>query len=1238
MSPLSSSIASVLKRIRPGLQRRQWPNWMRKTLLSLVIVFGLFGLVTYFFAPGLVKSLAEQAIQKEIGRKLTLGEIRVNPYTLNATVRDIRLFEADGTSVALQIDALEANASLTSLFRRAAVLDALRVTHPVIHITRTAPQRFSFSDIVEKILAKPKDDDPVHFSLNNIEVENGEIDFDDRVTAQRHRLDTIKLALPFISDLPYATDIFVQPAFAARLDGSPIELTAKSKPFVDSLDSSLELEVTNLDLPDYMGFSPVPLNFKLASGKLTANLALSFRHTQKTELALSGQVSLSNLLLTDQADQQLLAFQTLTTVLDRVDLIQQSAGIQRIQLDAPDLNLTRDKNGVLNWQKVFAPALAPAPSRTTSAASPRPSTVPSASAIPKIDIAQIIVSRGNVQWNDQALAKPFQTQVKAIQLNVNGLSTHRAVPAQIRLALQTANEEQLEQQGTLLLSGKSATGQFKLQQIKPGQYGPYIVPFLLARIEDGSVDLSGRYAADWVNSAAPQLKLDELALNVSKLRLRMPDDKEALLAGEQFILSGGQFDLATNKLTIDSVKIVAPSIDVKRAQDGKINLLTMLPGSSQTSSSAAATTPATPATPTQTPLNLLIKALQVERGSVRFNDAAAATPVSLRADNLDLNLQNISTAKGAAIPFDLKTGFNRKGQLNLQGNAVLEPLTVTASIDAKKLAVASLQAYAADRLNVNITDADLSLRGNGRFGMNSPDALTANFKGTADINNVVALDRVNGEEFLRFKSLKLGQIDIQVPAQQAPVALKLADIALSDFYARVIVNSNGTVNLQEVVSTPGEPEAGQKSITTARSSDQPITPAASSTGSATTAPQGNAPRPVIRLGQITLVNGRVNFTDNLIRPNYSANLTELGGSISGMASDQPAPADVNIRGSVDGDGALTINGKINPLGTQLYAVLDGSASDIELTKLTPYAIKYAGYGIEKGKLSMKVQYKIENGRLDAQNRLYLDQLTFGARVDSPTATSLPVLLAVALLKDSNGVIDVNLPVSGSLSDPEFSLGGVIVRVIVNLLTKALISPFSLLASAFGSEEELGYIEFKPGSALVSGADQGKIEKLAKALADRPALKLDITGRADPDTDREGARHERLAEKIRKQKIKELPRSDESVDANTIKVDASEYPKYLERVYSDEKFSKPRNVIGLAKTLPVEEMEKLILANTSISDDDLRSLASQRAGNVRQRIEKVEPKLGERIFLVAPKLNVEGIKDKGKPNRVDFSLD
>src|SRR5581483_1398681 len=223
-----------------------------------------------------------------------------------------------------------------------------------------------------------------------------------------------------------------------------------------------------------------------------------------------------------------------------------------------------------------------------------------------------------------------------------------------------------------------------------------------------------------------------------------------------------------------------------------------------------------------------------------------------------------------------------------------------------------------------------------------------------------------------------------------------------------------------------------------------------------------------------------------------ANMVDLGGSVGGLSSDPNSRAAVDLHGQVN-EAPLTIAGAINPLKGDLSLDIQAKVTGMELAPLSPYSGRYVGYGIEKGKLSFEVAYQIEQRKLTAQNRLILDQLTFGDKVDSPQATHLPVQFAIALLRDRNGVIDINLPIGGSLDDPDFSVGGIVLNVIVNTISKAVTAPFALLGNMFGGGKELSTVPFDAGSHAVNSETEERLKAMAKALTERPALKLEVTG-------------------------------------------------------------------------------------------------------------------------------------------------
>ncbi|MCO4860855.1 DUF748 domain-containing protein [Cupriavidus sp. WGlv3] len=955
-----------------------------------------------------------------------------------------------------------------------------------------------------------------------------------------------------------------------------------------------------------------------------------------------------------------------------------------------------------------APAPAPASAPVAASAAPAAPATAAAKEVPwRYAVDRIVVRQARVGFEDAlAPSGPGKLALGPLDAEVKGFAgTDGDKPVRVEATLTVAEGQTLHHTGDLLLRDGSMAGTLETTGLRPQGFAAWWPRELRSQFGTTAVNAELHYRMVW---GTPQFQfvLEKSRLELAPLYVATRDpvvmpataasrasaadahaadktqgtgrrtrDRTAargsdrdgaalpLLQAQKLVLDDIQFDLAKQTFATSQVTLAQPQIAATRDHRGELLEMARLWASESAQQARAA--------PRRTASGngangaaasggwkANIGKVVVEGGSARLADyqpaqANRGRPVIHQFRNIGLSTGAVAwPLTPAAVLVKLHAEAGRRGVIGIDGTVLPALPASRLQLDLRQVDVSPLQPYLADRFNAALRSGTLTVK--GRLNVDAPAGkpLAAHFNGNVQTGNVRTVDRVSGDDFLRWRSLAVSGIDFAMDESKGPMRVTLGNIALSDFYARVILNANGRLNLQDVLAGGAEKgeAAPSTSLTQANPASAPAAPPvqASDTRTAQVEQKPGGPKPQIRIGGVSVDKGNINFSDFFVKPNYTANLTGMKGSVSRVSSGDPTPADLVLDGRIDDDAPVNISGKLNPLGEQLFLDIAAKAAGVELTRLTPYAAKYAGYPITKGKLTVDVAYKIENGRLDARNHLFLDQLTFGERVDSPDATKLPVLLAVSLLKDRNGVIDVNLPVSGSLSDPEFSIGGVIVRVIVNLLTKAITSPFSLIASAFGgSGEELGYVEFAPGTATLTAAAKDKIAKLGQALNDRPSLRLEISGRIDPATDEAGARRAWLDARVAEQKRRDLRDNaqagaaagdDEAGEQGAeVKVSKAEYPKYLEQVYKRTSMKKPRNFVGFAKTLPPEEMEKLLMANATVTDADLKRLAEQRALVVKQSLER-EGKVPEsRLFLTAPKLSAEGIKDKGTPNRVDFSI-
>ncbi|MEO6034465.1 MAG: DUF748 domain-containing protein, partial [Verrucomicrobiota bacterium] len=342
------------------------------------------------------------------------------------------------------------------------------------------------------------------------------------------------------------------------------------------------------------------------------------------------------------------------------------------------------------------------------------------------------------------------------------------------------------------------------------------------------------------------------------------------------------------------------------------------------------------------------------------------------------------------------------------------------------------------------------------------------------------------------------------------------ELQVSGLQTSVVVSTNRQINLLAIL--PPKP-TGENNAAGAGTN----LPAA-------THPESAAPQVFpIDLNTFVLENASIKYSDHSITPTCNFDIQEFGGTINGLSSKNDSPADVDIRGKIDERSTFSIVGKLYPLASNLFVDLAIATKATSLTAFTPYMEKFGGYPLNKGNLSATLHYDVQGGNLKAQNKIEIDQLTLGAKNNSPDATKLPVKLAIALLKDRKGKIELDVPLSGRLDDPKFNVGSLIWQVVMNILAKAATSPFALLGAMFGGGEEMTFVQFAPGSAEVPEAEAQKLDKLAKALYDRPALSLEIQGSADKAKDKVALAHAKFEDQIKTLRVKEL--RDHNVTTN-----------------------------------------------------------------------------------------------------------
>ncbi|MGE0350165.1 DUF748 domain-containing protein [Hydrogenophaga sp.] len=1209
-----------------SLTRSRWTRRLGYALAGLLLLW----LLTWLGMPPLLKWQLQKQASAALGREVTVERVAFQPWSLELAIEGLHVANAAGDAEQFSLGRFYADVELQSLFRLAPVAHAVAFERPRLSVRHLGGGRYDVDDVLQRL--SPRADappsDPAHFALFNITLSGGELVFVDDSVGATHRLSELDIGVPFLSNLPSRHDVVTEPRLAFILNGSAFDSRASTTPFAQTRETDASVDIPALDLAPYLPYWPAEWPVRPEAGVLQLALKLTFEQQDTPRLLIAGTAALSGLRVVERVGASgsaaLLAWESLGVTLNRVEPLARHVDLASIELRAPSVAFARDAAGRLNLQRV-AEAFA---ALATPTGTPKPAEPPSAASSShggadwRISVASTDLKDGKLQWSDAAVQPAAQIALDDLRIQVGAWQWPMQAPAAFDVSARLGATP-------LTLKGhvtdREAQAQMALGELPLTLLSPYVASVL-------EPELHGRLAADlrfdW--RAGQDDQPMGLTLNAQRIEFndgRLGSGRQPLASLRRLLVQDAQLDLTAQVATVGQIVLTRPQVRAQRDGDGRWMFERLLKRAPAGAGQAADPAPAAPAG-----WQVTLSDVQLDAGSIALDDQASARPVRLELSQIRLRVKNLQPLahKQPDMPVSLQLRLasalaNRlePGRLSLDGTLRLPApasqdavgLRTRLQVQAERLPLHALEPYFGDRLNLELLRADASYRGKVEAAL-PPAGLRLLLAGSVTLDDLQASTLSPAEDLLAWKSLQVRGLQLDLaPGQITRVSVD--ETVLSDYFARLILDETGRFNLQGLVKPQDDPSA-------AVGAPAPAAPAAPAPAVATAAPD-----PDIRSGPISLVNGRVLFSDRFIQPNYSANLSEVTGSLSAFSSAAAGTtaqlADLTLRGRAEGTAALEIDGRLNPLAQPLALDIRGRVRNLELPPLSPYSVKYAGYGIERGKLSVDVAYKVEpSGQLTASNQIILNQLGFGERVAGSDAPNLPVKLAVALLADRNGVIDIDLPVSGSLNDPQFRLGPLIFRLIFNLIGKAITAPFSLIASAFGGGgEEMSRVVFSPGSQRLDDAGRQRLDTVAKALADRPALQITVVGHSDLETERAGYQRARLDERVLAEKRRALAREGVAI-GGALMVSAEEYPGLLKEVYRRADIPKPRNFIGIAKDIPQAEMEALLLASIPVTPDAMRELAVARGVAVKDYLASRQlPE--DRMFLGAPLTAGQGEK-------------
>lgn len=890
-----------------------------------------------------------------------------------------------------------------------------------------------------------------------------------------------------------------------------------------------------------------------------------------------------------ESDQSaLLGFDEFFVNFQAVSLIRQAYVFDAIRIAMPFVSIKVAEDGRLNLKYLLPPA--------DMSAAPVPEKAEPSAGIPAVEIEHFEIARGIVEFLDKSKPTPVSVDIVPISIVVRNFHTKPGGDNTYAFTAELEKGERLDWKGTIQLEPLRSEGTLSLAGVNIPTLWPYVQDRFNFEIPGGTIEAKGKYRFD-AGPSPIELVVSDTSLHLADVRLVEKGDSETVIAIPSLNIDGIHLDLRERKVSISSIAMADATDRVWRNSDGSINLQSLFTPVNQDSSAApAAIAPPEPASPQaveEVPWSLSIKEVGVTNHSIHFEDRSLALPVRVNVTGLSAKTHDFAFPITKPIPLTVEHLLNETGKVAVDGQITVKPFQLDLSLALKNIELQPFQPYVERFARIAVDSGAIDLDGQIHLAVVHPKAPLMTFRGNLGVKALAIADRNQGLPVVSWKQFHLRELALAVD----PTVVSIKEVGLEQPIIHLAVLADGQLNLKtllpqvDAATPPSAPEAA---------------PATSKKG----------PSPSIAIKTVKLLKGAVSFRDASMTPMVQTGLYDLTGTIKGLSSKQLAKADVELAANVDRVAPLKIVGTINPLIENAMTDLTVTLGGMDLTAESPYSGKYVGYGLSKGKLSLDLKYKVSQQQLEAENKVLIDQLTFGEKVESPDATSLPVPFAVALLKDRKGRIEIDLPIRGDLKDPDFKYGKVVVSTLLNILGKLVASPFALMGKLIpggGDAEELQYLEFHPGAAVPLPAELKKVEAITKGLEERPGLRLEITGTADPVRDRQELGLQKLKAQLLARWRQEQGASQEA------SLPMHEEERLIKDLYDQQRSRQPVPAQAVAtdpapKLPTINEMRQQLVAAIAVSDSDLRALAQQRADQVRGQFTG-EGKLAiERVFL------------------------
>ncbi|MNU62041.1 hypothetical protein D3C71_512550 [compost metagenome] len=908
----------------------------------------------------------------------------------------------------------------------------------------------------------------------------------------------------------------------------------------------------------------------------------------KIEVGLrSPSLTLGPSALLDERQQPLVSFEELKVIPAlKASWQQRALVLEELTLTTPKVDLVRlaDNKGEasFNLTEALTPLLDSLQTREQAASTGEPLVV---------SIGKLALAQGQFHYRDSRKQRSLgwlpPLTLGKLALQLPDFSSAPSALNRYQLSATFNEKSPLKADGEFNIITGTGKGQLSLGKLAIAPFAPLWAPYVKATLARGeaSAELAYRLTSG----------KQGLAWQIAKGRLTLANwQLKGAKGGEfarfnQLALTGIRVDGSKQSFEAGALTLKAPAVTAVLDEKQQLDLAALLISPPPTK--AAAKQPKA-----SKPWRWQLKQARISQGALKLTESSSGKPLLRDLSGLELTLGPLGSQPGQSSPLTLKGTLHPQATVAFDGTLDLSPFALNGTLKQQGLPLTLAQPYLQDLLRISVRDGMLASRTRLDLATNDKGALSKlDVSGGLDIEGLDVLDRADNQRLLQIDKLQLSGLHYDGIGQQ----LKIADILLSKPFARIEISETGVTNVQQLLL----PQPASKQ---------------------------SAPAPHILIDQVRTTQGNLRFADRSLSPEFVVDIASLEGQNRHISNTPGQRSELAFHGKVDRYAPVTIKGGANLLIDDPVLDVAVAFNNLELTTFTPYSSTYAGYAIDKGQLSMKLNYKLQGNRLEGDNDITIKKLQLGEKVKSEQARDLPLGLAIALLSDASGVIKMNLKVKGNLDQPDFSLGNIFWDVLGNTLSKAITSPFSLLASLTGGTKDLDELPFLPGDPALTPTQQSKLTTLAQALKDRPRLSMNIRGKVNFNEERPILQRQKLERVLAK------------ITGNPVDLALLEQDPALQSALAEAYEAKFNEDLGtladrlnLDETSPGLRAQAVILLRDQqlITAKSLRNLAMRRAQNTKEYLVDTQGITPDRLFVLDSQ-----VKESDKEAKVVLTLD